>query len=152
MALYLYGFSYFLEVLLQENFESAYLEDIASKIDTMALQYRELYSAVYTHLENRSHSSIQSKLIGGVAAANKKAGQAIAKIPVISKSPLDESLIAAGEKLGAFEESRTTAALRQLVDHQSSCVRPFIDQIYTISRIYNHPMELIFDNENLYIA
>ena len=139
LALYLYGFAYFLEVLLQENFEPAYLADISEKLDRMAVSYRELYSAAYTQMENRSKSSVQSRLIGGSAAASKMVGQMIAKIPLVSKSPLDESLIAAGEKLDTYEEHRTLTAMRQLVDRQSSCVRPFIEQIDTINHVYNQP-------------
>ena len=152
LALYLYGFAYFLEVLLQENFESAYLTDISEKLDRMTVAYKELYSVAYTQLKNRSKSSVQSRLIGGSAAASKAAGQMIAKIPIVSKSPLDESLIAAGEKLDTYEEHRTLTAMRQLVGRQSSCVRPFIEQIDTINHVYNHPMELIFNRETLYIG
>lgn len=33
LALYIYGFAYFLEVMLQENYEKAYLSAIAKRID-----------------------------------------------------------------------------------------------------------------------
>ena len=151
-ALYLYGFSYFLEVLLQGNFEAAYLDDISAKLDRMSVQYRELYSAAYTQIESRSKSSLQAKVLSRVATANKVAGETIAKIPVVSKSLLDESLIAVGEKLNAYEESRTSMSLRQLVDYQSSGIRPFIDQINAINRMYNNPMTLIFNGKTLYIG
>ena len=152
LALYLYGFSYFLEALLQENFASAYLDAISDKMDKMSIQYRELYSLAYTQLENRSRSSVQSRLLGGGAAASKVMGHAIAKIPLLSKGSLDESLIAAGERLEDYEESRTYATLRRLVERQSNCVRPFIEQLETLSHIYNRPMELICSGEALYIG
>lgn len=44
LALYIYGFAYFLEVVLQENFDVAYLSAISAKIDGMSFDYRELYS------------------------------------------------------------------------------------------------------------
>ena len=105
----------------------------------MAVSYRELYSAAYTQMENRSKSSVQSRLIGGSAAASKMVGQMIAKIPLVSKSPLDESLIAAGERLDTYEEHRILTAMRRLAHRQSSCVRPFIKQIDTINHVYNQP-------------
>lgn len=102
LALYLYGFAYFLEVLLQENFDAAYLEAIATKIDELSFQYRELYTEVYSQVEKYSKTSLQSRLFSGLSIANKAAGEAIAKIPVISKSQIDETLIGAGEKLGGI--------------------------------------------------
>lgn len=37
-----------------------------------------------------------------------------------------------------------------LVERQSSHVRPFIDSIHEINKIYNKPMEVCFDEENVY--
>lgn len=152
LALYLYGFAYFLEVLLQENFDRDYLDAIASKIDRLSLQYRELYSMAYTQLESQAQNTLQSKVLGGLSAVNKAAGRTIAKIPVISKSPIDETLIAAGEKLGSFGEKQSQAGLQRMLVYQSGCVRPFIDQIQTLGRIYNRPMTLVLSGDALYLG
>ena len=151
LALYLYGFGYFLEILLQENFTSDYLVGIASKLDGMALQYRDLYSVVYTRLEEMSRSSLQTRVVSGLAAASKTAGGALAKVPVLSKSPVDEALIAAGDKMDSHEAEKARSALMQLADQQSSCVRPFIEHIQTIERLYNQPMTMIFSKDTLYL-
>lgn len=152
LALYLYGFGYFLEVLLQENFDAAYLESVSRKVEDMSFQYRELYSLAYEQIEGYTKSSLQSKLVGGLSVMNKVAGETIAKIPVISKSQLDETLIEAGEKLGTYKEQRVTTTMHRLVERQSSCIRPFIDNIDMVNRMYNQPMTLIFNEENLYLA
>jgi hypothetical protein len=152
LSLYLYGFAYFLEVLLQENFDSAYLDSITEKINNLSFQYLELYSAAYTRIEGRTKSSLQARILTGLSFANKAAGEAIAKIPVISKSQLDENLVEAGRKIGAYEENRAESTMRQLVDRESSCIRPFVDQINTINQVYNCPMTLVFNNETLYLG
>lgn len=152
LAMYLYGFGYFLEVLLQENFDAAYLEAISKKMEDMSFRYRELYSMAYEQIEGYTKSSLQSKFVSGLSAMNKVAGEAIAKIPVISKSQIDETLIEAGEKLGAYKERRVTTTMHRLVDRQSSCVRPFIDNIDMVNRMYNQPITLIFNEENLYLG
>lgn len=152
LALYLYGFAYFLEVLLQENFDAAYLEAIATKIDELSFQYRELYTEVYSQVEKYSKTSLQSRLFSGLSIANKAAGEAIAKIPVISKSQIDETLIGAGEKLGAYSDRRVKGTMHQLVEQQSGCVRPFIENITMINQMYNQPLSIVFNNETLYIA
>ena len=152
LSLYLYGFAYFLEVLLQENYDAAYLSAISEKIDSLSLQYRELYSTAYSMLEERTKASLQAKMLSGLSAANKFAGETIAKIPVISKSQLDENLIEAGQKLGGLGEKREKDTMQQLVARQSSDVRLFIEQINAINRIYNGQMTLIFDKETLYLG
>ncbi len=152
LSLYLYGFAYFLEVLLQENYDAAYLSAISEKIDSLSLQYRELYSTAYSMLEERTKSSLQAKMLSGLSAANKFAGETIAKIPVISKSQLDENLIEAGQKLGGLGEKREKDTMQQLVARQSSDVRLFIEQIDAVNRIYNGQMNLIFNKETLYLG
>ena len=150
LALYIYGFAYFLEVVLQENYEKAYLSAIAKRIDEMAFQYREFYSLAYSQIENLSKSSLQAHLFGGLSAINKGAGTAIAKIPGINKSQIDETLIEAGERIGAYKNRRVQTTMQQLLERQSSCVRPFIDNINAVNRLYNEPVTLIFNHDTLY--
>ena len=152
LALYIYGFAYFLEVVLQENYEKAYLSAIAKRIDEMAFQYREFYSLAYSQIENLSKSSLQAHLFGGLSAINKGAGTAIAKIPGINKSQIDETLIEAGERIGAYKNRRVQTTMQQLLERQSSCVRPFIDNIKAVNRLYNEPVTLIFNHDTLYLG
>lgn len=152
LALYIYGFAYFLEVVLQENYEKAYLSAIAKRIDEMAFQYREFYSLAYSQIENLLKSSLQAHLFGGLSAINKGAGTAIAKIPGINKSQIDETLIEAGERIGAYKNRRVQTTMQQLLERQSSCVRPFIDNINAVNRLYNEPVTLIFNHDTLYLG
>ena len=152
LALYIYGFAYFLEVMLQENYEKAYLSAIAKRIDEMSFQYREFYSLAYSQIENLSKSSLQAHLFGGLSAINKGAGTAIAKIPGINKSQIDETLIEAGERIGAYKNRRVQTTMQQLLERQSSCVRPFIDNINAVNRLYNEPVTLIFNHDTLYLG
>ena len=152
LALYIYGFTYFLEVMLQENYEKAYLSAVAKRIDEMSFQYREFYSLAYSQIENMSKSSLQAHLFGGLSAINKGAGTAIAKIPGINKSQIDETLIEAGERIGAYKNRRVQTTMQQLLERQSSCVRPFIDNINAVNRLYNEPVTLIFNHDTLYLG
>ena len=151
-SLYLYGFSAFLEIILQENFVSDYLSSIVQKLDAMSFDYRELYSVAYTRLEEQAKDSLQTKARGRLSSITKAAGEAIAKIPVVSKSQLDESLISTGERLSTRENNQTQRALHRFVQYQSGLVQPFIEQIQRIDRLYNHPVVLLFDKESLRIC
>jgi hypothetical protein len=152
LALYLYGFSSFLEVMLLENYDSAYLEGITKKIDDYSAKYRDLYTKCYEQIEGNAKSSIQSNLLKGLANFNYIAGVAMEKVPGIGKTQLDETLVMAGEKLGEFGSRRIVETMAQLIEKQGCCVRPFIENICAVNRLYNQPMELLFDKENIYIG
>ena len=152
LALYLFSFSSFLEVMLLENFESAYLDGIAHKIEDYAFQYRKLYTECYNQIEGYSKSSIQSRLLSGLASINKVAGDTVAKIPVVSKSQIDETLIETSRRLEEFSSRRIEQNMEKFVSSQSGAVHPFVENINTVNRLYNQPMEMLFDDENIYFG
>ena len=152
LSLYLYSFASFLEVMLLENFDEAYLNSITQKIEGYSFQYRELYTRSYEQIELKAKSSLQSNLLGGAAFVNKTVGKTLAKIPVLNRSQIDETLIESGSKLGRYKSKRTEQTLEQLLNMQDSYVQPFIDNVKTVNRLYNEPIELLFDQENLYLS
>ena len=88
----------------------------------------------------------------GLKTVSKATGEAIAKVPVISKGPVDEALIEAGSKLDRLGTRRSVQQLKKLVDRQSSCVRPFVDNIETVDRLYNNAISMVFDKDTLYLG
>lgn len=152
LALYLYSFSSFLEVMLLENFDSAYLDSVAKRIEDYSNQYRELYTTSYDQIEGYSKSSINSHLLSGLASINRVAGNAVAKVPFVSKTQIDETLTETGDRLGRFSSKKTEQTMQQFMNNQSSRVRPFIENINAVNRLYNQPMEIIFDQENVYFS
>ena len=83
---------------------------------------------------------------------SKATGEAIAKVPVLSKGPVDEALIEAGSKLDRLETRRTFQQLRKLVDRQGSCVRPFVENIDMVDRLYNNSISMVFDKDTIYLG
>lgn len=151
LAVYLFSYSSFLEVMLLGNYDAQYLQGIATRIEDYSHQYRDLYTKSYNLIEKQAKTSVQSVLTGGIANASKAMGSAAAKVPLVKKSPLDELLIGAGSSLKESNTRKTTAVLQRIVDKQRSDVRPFIDNINMLNRMHNTPMEVVFDRENLYI-
>ncbi|SDJ18933.1 hypothetical protein [Proteiniclasticum ruminis] len=151
LSLYLFGFAYFLEILLQENFDESYLQAVINKIEAHASNYGALYSEVYMNTENSFKTSVQSRLFSGISAVNKMAGEKLSKVPGVSKSQLDETLLDVGEKLGRYGEKRVEITMEQLSEEQFSCVEPFVENIMMINRMYNSPLAFMFDEESLYL-
>jgi len=150
LSLYIYSFSSFLETMLLENYTSAYLDRISEKIESYLSMYRDLNKMCFEKIERYSSSSIESQLLKGLAFVNKAAGDSIAKVPGISKSQIDETLIETGDKLKKYGAERTNQKLNQFLEKQSSFVLPFVENIKMVNRLYNQPLELVFDKENLY--
>ena len=66
LALYLFGFSSFLEVMLLGNFGKDYLTGISEKLEKYSLHYRELYTKCYDEIESYSSTSVQSSMLKGM--------------------------------------------------------------------------------------
>ena len=151
LALYLYAYATFLEVMLLGNFSEEYLRSIEQRLSEYSFQYRSLYTECYTLMEGYSKSSIQSGMLGGLAAASKLMGETIAKVPGISKSQLDENLIKTSRKLGSHGEKRAIVILQGLVQVRPTVMVPFIENIRSINDLYNKPTAYLIDGENVYI-
>lgn len=150
LAMYLYAFSSFLHVLLLKNFDENHLDYISDKLKTASLQYRELYTDCYNKIEKLSSSTIQSRFLSGLSGVNKIAGDAISKVPLIEKSPLDEGLLAASSKLEEINSNKTGQILNRFISCRDSYIYPFIENIDRINELHNCPMQICFDKENIY--
>lgn len=151
LALYLYAYSTFLEVMLLGNFSEGYLNSIEQRINEYSLQYRTLYTDCYNQMEEYSKSSIQAGVLSGLAVASKFMGETIAKVPVISNSQLDENLIEAGQRLDKRGSKRATAALEGLAQNRLSVTLPFVENIRAVNDLYNKPVAYLIDKENVYV-
>lgn len=149
-ALYLYSFSAFLEIMLLENFDSRYLDNVSHRIEEYTFNYRELYTSCYNQLEGFSQSSVQSFLTKSLAGLSKGAGEVVAKIPIVSKGQVDEALVSVGDKLGRATARKTEKTMERLAESAAKCSAPFVENIKTVNRIYNQPTEILFDAENVY--
>ena len=150
LALYTYAMSLYVETMLLKNFDKGYMYSVAAKIEQYSIAYREMYTDCYNMLLQLEDKSIDNIVLGGFGRISKAAGEAIAKVPVISKSELDENLIAIGDIIEESDESIRKAKLSALVSKQSSYVSPFVDNIKMIGELHDKPLNLLFDKENLY--
>ena len=152
LAMYIFSFSSFLEVMLLENFDAGYLNAVTSKIQLYAGQYHDLHEKCYQMIEGDSKTSIEAYALKGVAGLNRVLGKGIAKIPKISDGQIDENLIEAGDKVQSFSEKRTENTMELFAHEHCTCVNPFVDNINAVNRIYNEPVEVLFDSENIYFS
>lgn len=151
LALYLFAYSAFLEVMLLGNFSEGYLNNVEQSITDYSYQYRTLYTKCYDLMKDYSKSSVQAGILSGLSAASKFMGNAIAKVPVISKSQLDENLIEAGSLLGTQGEQRAVVALSGLIQTRANVTVPFVENIRVINNLYNKPVQYRIDGDSIYV-
>ena len=150
-ALYLFAFASFLDVMLVENFASEHLQDVSAKIEERSLQYRETYTQCYDYIDKYSKTTVESQVLGGVAAVSRFLGNVIRQVPLISESPIDEALLDAGDQLDNMSSGWGEERLKELTAKKDHYAMSFMESIHMIDKLYNSPMELCFDQENLYL-
>lgn len=152
LSLYIFSFSSFLEVMLLENFDTNYLNSISGKIEEYSRDYKALYEKCADKIENDSKASFEGYALKGLSKISSGAGKVVEKIPVISKSQLDENLIKVGGILEEVNTNRTQNVMQVLADSQSDYTSTFVENINTIDKLYNKPVQLMFDEKNIYIS
>lgn len=151
LSLYIYAFAYFLEVMLMENYDKQYLDEVASEIEKRSIDYRTLYSDCYQQIDEYTKSTIEANLLKSASTVGKFTGEKIAKIPLISKTQLDETLIAAGEFINKVGDEKAEKTIERYIENRDSGVEVFIDNINMVNQLNNKPLEMLFDNENVYL-
>ena len=152
LSVYLHSYASFLEVVLSGNSSKDYLDHMSEKIRNYAFQYRKDYTECYDQLENYMKGTVQATALSGIGNASKAAGEAIAKMPLISKGPVDEALVAVGNKIKGIGAKHGKAAMRDFRENRDVGIQLFLNSIDTINEVSNRPVELLFDQENIYIC
>lgn len=151
LAVYLLGLSYYAEILFQGNFDAGYLESIEDKIDQYSIEYREMYSAVYDKLEKDKGAALQGVLMKGIGKAGKGLGDVVGKVPLLQKGPVDEMLKKAGKQISKQRNEDEKNDLSGLLPQHNCNVKPFIDTLDMIDKMYNKPVVLAFDKNKVYL-
>lgn len=151
LGVFMYSFATYLMAILHENFSQDYLKTVCDDIDKYVIGYRLFYTDCYNKLEHSSRTSLESKLIQGIASVSSTAGKVIHNIPVVEKGPIDEKLMDAGKSLHNYDVKLTEKAMKNFKENMSSGARQFEEGIEEISRLYNSPMEVLLDQDNVYI-
>lgn len=151
LACYLYGFSSFLDILLQQNFDAETIKNVTDKMTEMAKKYDALYADCHAQITQYQRSSLEAQIIGGIGTATKGVGKAIASIPVIREGPVDEALIYAGESIGRFNQDAAHRGREVFEALENNQIDPFVDELQSVGLLYNTENAMITDGENLYI-
>ena len=151
LATYVHAFSLFLEPMLAGNFGTAKLADVASKIEADSLAYRKLYTECHDALEAGTQGAADTMLLGGIASAGQALGHAIAETPVGEYTWFGEAFEGAGKGIGDFNDDQSSRLVEKLRQAKAPDVTPFRQSVREISALYNEPVRIAVDAENVYV-
>ncbi len=151
LAVYMYSFATFLETLFEANFSAEYLSSIQKDIHKVATDYFSDYTKAFSILEHSSNTTVLSNLLNGFATVAKGTGEIIHQIPFIEKGPVDEWLISAGDSINGLTKEQTEKALKQFKENYASGAKQFSDAIEDIKELYNNPVTVMIDDNNMYL-
>lgn len=151
LAIYLFSFASYMEIMVLENFKSDYLKSLRTKISEDSFQYASLYTAAYDKLDVMATKSVESEAIKGVAVVSKGLGKFIEKIPVIERGQLDENLIATSEKLEAYKDDSVTLMLTSFHSMSNCLTSQFTNLIETVDELHNGEPIILVDNDSVYV-
>lgn len=151
LANYLYAYSSFIEVLLLKSFNSNFLKKVINKIQESSNQYRLFYTDCYNALEDYSDNSIENQMLKGLSSFSKDTGKVISNIPLLGDLQLDKTLIDLGKNISKEKKKSIEKVMRKLTSNKDSDLNIFINNLKNIDQIYNHPLEIYYDAENIYL-
>ncbi len=153
LALYLYSFSSFLDIMMLMNFDSNFLNSVKSKIETYAVDYTSFYEKSIEGIEKMASSSIQSRALQGISFVGKFVGKQIAKIPDKDNwIKIDDGLISGSDKLAEINAKSIADTKDAFLSVQDNGIQMFKEKIGLINKMYNEPVELYIDSENVYLT
>lgn len=152
MALYLFSFASYLEIMLDGRFVDEDIQLVADKVHNYQENYHSNFVKCQEYFKKFSGGSVESMAIGALANASKGLGKLIATSPVLSQSQVDEWLQDSGDKLQQGNEKRTEKLAQIFALEQKTGSELFEDSIRNVRELSNHVTGMLFDGEYMYLV
>ena len=151
LATYAHALASFLEPLLSNNMDSAYLHSVSERISAHALAYLELYTECYNAFEKSTQGSLDAAVLGGISGAGKALGGLLSQTPLGDITPVDEALKDAGEGIGKFNDEISDSLMARLRSMSSPEVLPLQEGVESIALLREKPMAIAADSNAIYL-
>ena len=159
MALTNYAFAYLLDVMITGNFDSAYLNNICTKIGVINSTYNNIYDECIKLISKSEKKEIDRLGIAAAGSALRTVGRAadfvgkgigkgLDKVNIHVKAPNPAKTL--GQKVSRKAVSMKNDTFLEFRGNEENGTSIFIDAIQTIDTLYNKPLELTADDNYLY--
>ncbi len=151
LAIYLYGFSSLLDVLLQNLYSAEHLNEIESRLSLLSERYRSLVEQCRSFLADKQRAAAIPAARGALGGLLNHVGKAIEAHPVLGKGQVDEWLIKQSETLGNMNRRDAARIVDAFAPFEEEKMQPFLDSIHTMNIVHNQPNGMLMDEENFYL-
>ena len=152
MALYLFSYSSYLEIMLLGNFNSEYLNAVAQRVQDYQAYYQDQFSKCRDHIVRISGDSVQMKVQDALGQTGKFLGNLIASSPLLSKGQVDEWLKDSGEQLLKNKDEKMAMIAASFEQKQDTGSELFVDSIRYVETVCNETRAVAFDRDHLYLV
>lgn len=147
LSLYIFSFASLLEVMISKNFDSDFLGSICKKLEDMSLEYREVYSDCYTIIYDDAATTIEKNILNAVEHTSRS----LSDTKLTKKAGMDKFLTDTAAKAEHKKNKKINAMSELILDSRNSMVQPFVTAIQDIDKLYNAPVNVLIDDEYLYL-
>lgn len=152
MALYLFSFSSYLEVMLLGNFSEDYLNAVAQRVRDYQDYYQNQFEKCRDYIARVSGDSVEMKVQDAIGQAGKFLGNLIGSSKLLSQGPVDEWLKNGGNQLLKGKEEKIAKLVAEFETKQETGSELFVDSIRNVKAVCNETQAVLFDKENLYLV
>ena len=148
---YMYTYASFVETILYGNFDSSYLRNVLTNLEKRMFKYNEVYSKSYVSIKKLSETSFESGLTS-VSSKITDFGSKVSKSTVLNRLKLDNKFELATEFTNNILENKLQRVLSEFTINRIDGSHVFLENLRTINNLYNDPMELYFDDKQIYLV
>ena len=150
LAVYLFGFSSFLEMLLLGNFNQQYLDQVAERIRKYDQQYSSLFDRCNELIKKVTEGSVETRVMTGLGNLSKAIGNWASSQDALKDKAVDKWFQSSGEKLQQNNDTKVEHNKALFSGSPETGSYLFIDSIKNIDAI-TQTKDISFDDDNMYL-
>ena len=148
LALYIYAYSSFLDVVLLENFSEEFINSIIEDITNHSTQYIDFYNETSKTVKQMAEKSGKSQAMKGVSSITSAFSKLFSKIKANKQA---DKLENSSKSMAEKRESSVEDLVTRFSDNKDAGVDDVIENLKYLKNLYNKESDVIIDSEYIYI-
>lgn len=148
LALYIYAYSSFLDVVLLENFSKSYIDSIIEDIANHTTQYVDFYNETSKVVKRMAEKSGKSQAMKGASSITGAVGKLFNKMKADKQANKLEN---SSKSLTEKRVSSVEDMMARFANNEDAGVNDVIENLIYLKNLYNKETEVIVDSEYVYI-
>lgn len=152
LSMEMYARASLLEILLLEDFDSKYLNEIVERLQSLSEQQVLFYDHCREGLEKYARSTAESFFTGVGSGVVKGVGTFLSWIPLVNDTGADKALEETSKKMDDSIDEKVKRKFAEIDEFKVGATEEYIDNIKSIDAMYTSPLTIILDENNAYVG